>query len=82
MAARSAVPVYHHRRSKYDPFLEYTKRIKVLVERNGRPAAHRKALEAVRKLQLQLEALFDTALRFRRQAWGLPLLGAYICIHA
>lgn len=37
------------------------------AEKDGDPVAHRKVVEAVHKLQLQLESPFDTALRVRFQ---------------
>lgn len=37
------------------------------AEQDGDPVAHRKVVEAVHKLQLQLESPFDTALRVRFQ---------------
>ena len=39
----------------------------VQAEQDGDPVAHRKVVEAVHKLQLQIESPFDTALRVRFQ---------------
>ena len=60
------------------PVFDAIEQVKTLAkaEQEGDPVAHRRVVEAVHKLQLQLESPFDTALRVRFQVSNTVFLFA------